>query len=154
MEGDEAKLVEMVALAKKYNASLYVDEAHSLGFYGATGAGMCEDLGISSDVDVIMGTFSKSLATIGGFVAADKNIINFLKHNSRTLIFSASITPASTGCVLAALDVMRDEPWRKEQLWANTKRAIDGFKKQDSTQGTPLHLSFLFLSATMTKHSC
>ncbi|GAT64210.1 serine palmitoyltransferase [Paludibacter jiangxiensis] len=129
MEGDEAKLVEMVALAKKYNASLYVDEAHSLGFYGATGAGLCEDLGISKDVDLIMGTFSKSLATIGGFVAADNHIINFLKHNSRTLIFSASITPASTGCVLAALDVMRDEPWRKEQLWANTKRALEGFKK-------------------------
>jgi 8-amino-7-oxononanoate synthase len=129
MEGDEAKLPEMVGLAKKYNASLMVDEAHTLGFYGETGAGICEHFGLTDDVDVIMGTFSKSLATIGGFVAADHNIINFLKHNSRTLIFSASITPASTGCVLAALDVMRDEPWRKEQLWANTHHALAGFKK-------------------------
>ena len=74
-----------------------------------------------------MGTFSKSLGTIGGFVAADSNIINFLKHNSRTLIFSASITPASTACVLAALDVMAEETWRKDALWANTKRATEGF---------------------------
>lgn len=129
MEGDIAKLPEIVDLAKKYNASIMVDEAHTLGFFGKTGAGICEEYGISDDVDVIMGTFSKSLATIGGFVAADKSIINYLKHNSRTLIFSASITPASTGCVLAALDVMADETWRRDQLWANTKHALDSFKK-------------------------
>ena len=129
MEGDVAKLPQMVELAKKYNASLYVDEAHSLGVFGKTGAGVCEHFGLSNDVDLIMGTFSKSLGTIGGFVAADENIINYLKHTSRTLIFSASITPASTGCVLAALDVMEEETWRKDALWANTNRAKEGFLK-------------------------
>jgi 8-amino-7-oxononanoate synthase len=129
MEGDVTKLPEIVELSKKYNASIMVDEAHSLGVFGKTGAGVCEHFGATNDVDLIMGTFSKSLGTIGGFIAADKNIINFLKHHSRTLIFSASITPASTGCVLAALDVMEDEPWRMEALWANTVRAKAGFLK-------------------------
>ena len=129
MEGDVAKLPHMVELAKKYNAALYVDEAHSLGVLGKTGAGVCEHFGVSDDVDLIMGTFSKSLGTIGGFIAADENIINALKHTSRTLIFSASITPASTGCVLAALDVMEEETWRKDALWANTNRAKEGFLK-------------------------
>jgi 8-amino-7-oxononanoate synthase len=127
MEGDVARLPEIVALSKKYNASIYVDEAHALGVFGKTGAGTCEHFGVSKDVDLIMGTFSKSLGTIGGFVASDNNIINYLKHNSRTLIFSASITPASTGCVLAALDVMAEETWRKDALWANTARAKAGF---------------------------
>lgn len=129
MEGDVTKLPEIVELSKKYNASIMVDEAHSLGVFGKTGAGVCEHFGATNDVDLIMGTFSKSLGTIGGFIAADKNIINFLKHHSRTLIFSASITPASTGCVLAALDVMEDEPWRMEALWRNTERAKAGFLK-------------------------
>ncbi|MDR0812225.1 MAG: pyridoxal phosphate-dependent aminotransferase family protein [Paludibacter sp.] len=128
MEGDVANLPVIVELAQKYNASVMVDEAHSLGVFGKTGAGVCEHFGLTDEVDLIMGTFSKSLGTIGGFVAADKNIINYLKHTSRTLIFSASITPASTGCVLAALDVMAEETWRKDQLWANTHRAMDGFK--------------------------
>ena len=127
MEGDVAKLPRMVELSKKYNASIMVDEAHSLGVFGKTGAGVCEHFGASNDVDLIMGTFSKSLGTIGGFVASDEKIINYLKHNSRTLIFSASITPASTGCVLAALDVMEEETWRKDTLWANTHRAKAGF---------------------------
>ena len=129
MEGDVVKLPELVELAKKYNASVMVDEAHSLGVFGKTGAGVCEHFGLTNEVDLIMGTFSKSLGTIGGFIASDKNIINYLKHNSRTLIFSASITPASTGCVLAALDVMAEETWRKDALWANTARAKEGFLK-------------------------
>lgn len=129
MEGDMATLPEIVALSKKYNASIYVDEAHSLGVFGKTGAGICEHFGATDDVDLIMGTFSKSLGTIGGFVAADNNIINFLKHHSRTLIFSASISPAATGCVLAALDVMAEETWRKDALWANTNRAKEAFLK-------------------------
>ncbi len=120
MEGDVVKLPEIVELSKKYNASIMVDEAHSLGVYGKSGAGVCDHFGVTNDVDLVMGTFSKSLATIGGFIAADKHIINYLKHNSRTLIFSASITPASTGCVLAALDVMEKETWRMDALWANT----------------------------------
>lgn len=129
MEGDVTKLPEIVALSKKYNASIYVDEAHSLGVFGKTGAGVCEHFGCTNDVDLIMGTFSKSLGTIGGFIAADNNIINFLKHHSRTLIFSASITPASAGCVIAALDVMKDEPWRQQALWDNTNRSKEGFLK-------------------------
>ena len=129
MEGDMARLQDMIALSKKYNASIMVDEAHSLGVFGKNGAGICEHFNASENVDLIMGTFSKSLGTIGGFIAADESIINYLKHNSRTLIFSASITPASTGCVLAALDVMAAETWRKDALWANTYRALDGFKK-------------------------
>ena len=129
MEGDVAKLPEIVALSKKYNASIFVDEAHSLGVFGKTGAGICEHFGATDDVDFIMGTFSKSLGTIGGFVAADETIINYLKHNSRTLIFSASITPASTACVIEALNVMADETWRMDALWNNTHRAKDAFVK-------------------------
>lgn len=129
MEGDITKLPEIVELSKKYNASIMVDEAHSLGIFGKTGAGICEHFNATPDVDLIMGTFSKSLGTIGGFIAADKHIINYLKHNSRTLLFSASITPASTGCVLAALDVMAEETWRKDKLWENTARAKEGFLK-------------------------
>ena len=129
MEGDIVRLPEVVELAKRYNASIMVDEAHSLGVFGAHGAGICEHFGLTQDVDVIMGTFSKSLGTIGGFVAADKEIINYLKHNSRTLIFSASITPASTGCVLAALDVLAEETWRMEALWRNTRQALEGFRQ-------------------------
>ncbi|MCE1156450.1 MAG: pyridoxal phosphate-dependent aminotransferase family protein [Bacteroidales bacterium] len=129
MEGDVAKLPEIVALAKKYNASIFVDEAHSLGVFGKTGAGICEHFGATGDVDLIMGTFSKSLGTIGGFIAADENIINYLKHNSRTLIFSASITPASTACVIEALNVMEDEHWRMDALWNNTHRAKEAFIK-------------------------
>jgi 8-amino-7-oxononanoate synthase len=128
MEGDVAKLPEMVALAKKYNASLMIDEAHSLGVFGEKGKGLCSHFGLSDDIDLIMGTFSKSLATIGGFIAADNDIINYLKHTSRTLIFSASITPASTASVLAALDVMEEETWRQENLWKITKHSLEAFR--------------------------
>ncbi len=130
MEGDVCKLPEMVKLAKKYNASIMIDEAHSLGFFGEHGGGVCEHFGLSDDVELIMGTFSKSLATIGGFVASNHDVINYLRHNSRTFIFSASITPAATGAVLAALDVMQEETWRPKQLWANTHRMIEAFKKE------------------------
>ncbi len=130
MEGDVCKLPEMVKLAKKYNASIMIDEAHSLGFFGEHGGGVCEHFGLQDDVELIMGTFSKSLATIGGFVASNHDVINYLRHNSRTFIFSASITPAATGAVLAALDVMQEETWRPKQLWANTHRMIEAFKKE------------------------
>ncbi|MCL1867506.1 MAG: pyridoxal phosphate-dependent aminotransferase family protein [Paludibacter sp.] len=127
MEGDVANIPEMLKLAKKYKASLYIDEAHSLGVFGQNGRGICNHFGVTDDVDLIMGTFSKSLGTIGGFIAADKTTIESIKHISRTLIFSASITPASTGCVLAALDVMEEETWRQKALWENTKHAKDAF---------------------------
>jgi 8-amino-7-oxononanoate synthase len=136
MEGDVVKLPQIVELSKKYNASIMVDEAHSLGVFGKTGAGVCEHFGVSDDVDLIMGTFSKSLGTIGGFIAADESIINYLKHNSRTLIFSASITPASTACVIEALNVMEDEKWRYDALWANTHRAKAGFENAGFEIGT------------------
>jgi 8-amino-7-oxononanoate synthase len=127
MEGDVANVPKMVELSKKYNASIMIDEAHSLGVFGEEGRGICNHFGLDKDIDLIMGTFSKSLGTIGGFIAADETTINYLKHTSRTLIFSASITPASTGCVLAALEVMKEERWRQDALWANTKRAKEGF---------------------------
>lgn len=129
MEGDVAKLPEIVELAKKYKASVMIDEAHSLGFFGEYGAGICEHFGLTDDVELIMGTFSKSLATIGGFVASNHDVINYLRHNSRTFIFSASITPQAAGAVLAALDVMKEETWRPKQLWANTHRMLEEFRE-------------------------
>ena len=103
MEGDLAKLPEIVRLKHKYNASIMVDEAHGLGVFGKQGRGVCNHFGLTDEVDLIMGTFSKSLASIGGFIAADKSIINWLKHNSRTYIFSASATPAATAAAMEAL---------------------------------------------------
>lgn len=135
MEGDLAKLPEMVDLAKKYNASIMIDEAHSLGVFGETGAGVCEHFGVQNDVELVMGTFSKSLATIGGFIASNKDVINYLKHNSRTLIFSASITPAAAGAVLAALEVMEEEKWRQKALWNNTHRMLQAFKDKGFETG-------------------
>ena len=135
MEGDLAKLPEMVDLAKKYNASIMIDEAHSLGVFGETGAGVCEHFGVQNDVELVMGTFSKSLATIGGFIASNKDVINYLKHNSRTLIFSASITPAAAGAVLAALEVMEEEKWRQKALWDNTHRMLQAFKDKGFETG-------------------
>jgi 8-amino-7-oxononanoate synthase len=135
MEGDLAKLPEMVDLAKKYNASIMIDEAHSLGVFGETGAGVCEHFGVQNDVELVMGTFSKSLATIGGFIASNKDVINYLKHNSRTLIFSASITPAAAGAVLAALEVMAEEKWRQKALWDNTHRMLQAFKDKGFETG-------------------
>ena len=128
MEGDITKLPEIVALSKKYNASIYVDEAHSLGVFGKQGRGICDHFGLTTDIDLIMGTFSKSLASIGGFIAADESIINWLRHSTRPYIFSASITPAATASVLAALEIMKSEPERIENLWKVTHIALDGFK--------------------------
>ncbi len=128
MEGDIINLPEIVGLAKKYNASIMVDDAHSIGVIGKNGAGTASHFGLSDDVDLIMGTFSKSLASLGGFIAADKEIINFLKHNSRSLIFSASMTPASAASVLAALDIMESEPERIAHLWKLTEFALNAFK--------------------------
>ncbi len=128
MEGDVTKLPEIVALCKKYNANVYVDEAHSLGVFGKQGRGICDHFGLSKEVDVIMGTFSKSLASIGGFCAADESVINFLRHNARPYIFSASITPAATASALAALEIMKSEPERMEHLWKITKMALEGFR--------------------------
>jgi len=123
MEGDIAKLPEIVKLAEKYNASIMVDDAHGLGVLGRNGAGTADHFGLTDKVDLIMGTFSKSLASIGGFIAADNNTINYLKHNARSLIFSASIAPANAASVIAAVDLIQKEPQRIQQLWDNTEYA-------------------------------
>lgn len=129
MEGDLAKLPEIVRLKHKYNASIMVDEAHGLGVFGKQGRGVCNHFGLTDEVDLIMGTFSKSLASIGGFIAADKSIINWLKHNSRTYIFSASATPAATAAAMEALHIIQNEPERLENLWKITRYALKRFKE-------------------------
>lgn len=120
MEGDLANLPEIVKLAEKYKANIMVDDAHGLGVVGANGRGTADHFGLTDKVDLIMGTFSKSLASIGGFIASDNDTINFLKHNARSLIFSASIAPANAASALAALDIMEQEPERLQKLWDNT----------------------------------
>jgi 8-amino-7-oxononanoate synthase len=129
MEGDIINLPEVVKLAEKYDASIMVDDAHSLGVIGKNGSGTASHFGLTDKVDLIMGTFSKSFASLGGFIAADKEVINFIKHNSRTLIFSASMTPASAATVLATIDIMENEPERISHLWEMTKYALKGFKE-------------------------
>lgn len=128
MEGDVANLPKICELAKKYNAAVYVDEAHGIGVFGNQGRGTCDHFGVTKDVDLIMGTFSKSFAALGGFIATDSVTANYLRHNSRSYIFSASITPASTAAVNAALDIMESEPERNEHLWKVTNYALEGFR--------------------------
>ena len=128
MEGDIAKLDEIANLAKKYNASVFVDDAHSLGVLGPAGQGTSAHFNITHKVDLIMGTFSKSLASIGGFIAADKKVVEYLKHHARSLMFSASISPAATASALAALKVLKNEPERLEKLWQNTNYTLEAFK--------------------------
>ncbi|MCE2616380.1 MAG: serine palmitoyltransferase [Phocaeicola sp.] len=128
MEGDLANLPEIVRLKEKYNASIMVDEAHGLGVFGHQGKGVCDYFGLTDEVDVIMGTFSKSLASIGGFVAADHDTINWLRHNSRTYIFSASLTPASTAAAIEALHIIKEDEQRRKNLWNITNYALDRFR--------------------------
>ena len=129
MEGDVANLTEITRLAKKYNANVMVDEAHGIGVLGKHGRGTCDHFGVSKDVDLIMGTFSKSFAALGGFIASDKDTINYLRHNARTYIFSASCTPGSIAAANAALDIMLTEPERMDNLWKLTNYALDGFRQ-------------------------
>ncbi|MBO4662830.1 MAG: aminotransferase class I/II-fold pyridoxal phosphate-dependent enzyme [Bacteroidaceae bacterium] len=129
MEGDLAKLPQIIELKKKYNASVMVDEAHGLGVFGRQGRGTCDHFGLTDDVDLIMGTFSKSLASIGGFIASDKETINLIRHTSRTYIFSASNTPAATAAALEALHILQTEPERQENLWKITNYALEQFKE-------------------------
>ena len=124
MEGDIAKLPDIVEVAKKYNATIMVDEAHSLGVFGENGRGLVNYFGLQNDIELIMGTFSKSFASLGGFIASDSDTIDYLRHNARSLIFSASITPASTASVIAALELMEQEPEMLKKLWENTEFAL------------------------------
>lgn len=128
MDGDIAKLPAIVEIAEKYNATIMVDDAHSLGVLAKDGSGTAAHFGLTDKVDLIMATFSKSMASLGGFIASDFNTINYLKHNARSLIFSASMTPASTATVLAALDIMAQEPERIKNLWDLSYYALKGFK--------------------------
>ena len=130
MEGDLAKLPEIVELKHKYNCSLMVDEAHGLGVFGKQGRGVCDHFGLTDEVDLIMGTFSKSLASIGGFIAGDADTINFLRHSCRTYLFSASDTPAATAAALEALHILQEEPSRLEHLWDVTNYALKRFKEE------------------------
>ncbi len=135
MEGDIVRLPELVELAEKYDATIMVDDAHSIGVIGKNGTGTASHFGLTDKVDLIMGTFSKSLASLGGFIASDKYTINYIKHNSRSLIFSASMTPASAAAVMTAIDIMTSEPERIEQLWLNTNYALKGFKEMGFDTG-------------------
>ena len=116
MEGDIADLRGVVRLAKPYGARVYVDEAHGIGVLGPTGAGAAEHLGVLDDMDIVMGTFSKSLASVGGFVAADRSVIDYLKHTARPFVFSASLPPASVAAVAMSLQIMKQEPERRNHL--------------------------------------
>ncbi len=120
MEGDLVNLPEIVKLSEEFGANIMVDDAHSLGVIGKNGSGTASHFGLTDEVDLIMGTFSKSLASLGGFIAADKDTIEFIKHRARSLMFSASMPPASVASVIAALDIIEEEPERIEKLWENT----------------------------------
>ena len=129
MEGDLCKLPAIVELKHKYdNVVIMVDEAHGIGVFGKQGRGVCDHFNLTNEVDIIMGTFSKSLASIGGFVAADKVIINYLRHTARTYIFSASDTPAATASALEALHIIQKEPKRIKALWEVTNYALMKFR--------------------------
>jgi len=157
MEGDVANLPEIVRLAKQYNASVMVDEAHAIGVFGKGGRGTCNHFGVANDVDLIMGTFSKSFASLGGFIACDKEITNYLRHHSRSYIFTASITPASTAAANAALDIMESEPERQEHLWEITNYALEGFRNMGceigntSTPIIPLFIRDNFKTFAITR---
>jgi 8-amino-7-oxononanoate synthase len=129
MEGDIADLPGIVKLAEEFEATVMIDDAHAIGVIGEQGSGTASHFGLTNKVDLIMGTFSKSLASLGGFIASDFDTINYMKHHSRSLIFSASITPASAAAVLAALEIIKSEPERIAKLWELTHYTLDNFKK-------------------------
>ena len=146
MEGDVANLKGITQLANKYKATVMVDEAHAIGVLGNQGRGTCNHFEVTDDIDLIMGTFSKSFAALGGFIASDKDTINFLRHHARSYIFSASCTPASIAAASASLDIMLNEPERIDDLWKLTHYALDGFRQmgceigQTSTPIIPLFI--------------
>jgi 8-amino-7-oxononanoate synthase len=157
MEGDIAPLPDICRLARQYNAAVMVDDAHGIGVLGTHGAGTASHFGLTDQVDLIMGTFSKSLASLGGFIAGDAATIDYLKHHSRTLIFSASMSPANAGAALAALDIMINEPERMQQLWHVTERMQQGLLALGFDLGKsqspilPVHVGSLMTAITMCK---
>lgn len=136
MEGDLADLPEIIKLVKKHNTRIMVDDAHALGVMGKNGGGTCEHFNLTKEADLIMGTFSKSLASIGGFIAGDADIIHYIKHHARSLIFSASFPPSCAASVLAALEIIEKEPERRERLWKNTEKMHKEFKRLGFDTGT------------------
>lgn len=136
MSGDIADLPPLIEVAKEHDALVYVDEAHSLGVLGRGGRGTVHHFGVNDDVDIVMGTFSKSLGSMGGFIAGDAQMVEFLKHRARCLIFTAALAPAVAGAVLRALEVMQEEPERIDQLWRNTRKMHEGFKSIGFKIGT------------------
>src|SRR6056297_362799 len=143
MDGDIAKLDDIVNLAKKYDSRVYVDDAHSIGVLNKDGGGTAKYFGLENEVDLVMGTFSKSLASVGGFIAGNSKVIDYIKHHARSLIFSASLPPGSAGAVMGALDIMEKEPERIEKLWDNTEYMLKGFQEMGYNTGdseTPIIL--------------
>ena len=135
MEGDIVPLPEMVALAEKYDADIMIDDAHALGVLGHQGRGTADHFGLTDQVDLIMGTFSKSFGSLGGFIAADFEIINYIKHNARSLIFSASMPPSNVASVSKAIDIMLEEPERIQHLWEVSHYALKQFKERGFDTG-------------------
>jgi len=127
MEGTLSPLPEIVRLAKEYEARVMVDDAHAVGVFGANGRGTSEHFGLEDDVDIVMGTFSKSFGSLGGFIAANARVIDYIKHHSRALIFSASMPPAAVGSVIAALEIIQEEPERRARLWEIVRKMKSAF---------------------------
>ncbi len=146
MEGDIAPLDKIVPIVKKYQCRLMVDDAHAVGVLGKNGRGTAEYFEVENEVDLIMGTFSKSFATIGGFVVGDQKVITFIRHQARPLIFSAAIPPTAAATVLAALKIIKSEPERRERLWRNTRKMIAGLRSMGydigntATPIVPIHI--------------
>ncbi|MDZ7376699.1 MAG: aminotransferase class I/II-fold pyridoxal phosphate-dependent enzyme, partial [candidate division KSB1 bacterium] len=135
MEGDIVKLPELVKAAKKYNARIMIDDAHSCGVLGKTGRGTGEHFGLTDDIDLIMGTFSKSFASIGGFIAGERKVIDYIKHHARSFIFSASMPPSAVATVSKAVDILIAEPERLERLWKNTRKMKQGLTEMGYDTG-------------------
>ncbi len=159
MEGDLINLPEIIRLKKKYNATVMVDEAHGLGVFGRQGRGVCDHFGLSDEVDLIMGTFSKSLAAVGGFIASDKYTINWLRHNCRTYMFSASNTPAATAAAMEALHIIQNDPEIIKRLWEVTDYALTRFREEGFEIGQtespiiPLYVRDASLTFVVTKRA-
>ncbi len=135
MEGDIADLPGIVELAQKYGSRVMVDDAHAIGVLGENGRGTAEYYGLEDEVDLVMGTFSKSFASLGGFIAGEEYVINYIQHFARSLIFSASMPPANVAAVSAALDIIINEPERRQRLWDNTHRMLNGLKEMGYDTG-------------------
>jgi 8-amino-7-oxononanoate synthase len=146
VEGDLAPLDQMIPLAKKHGARLMVDEAHAVGVMGRHGRGTAEHFGVEDQVDLLMGTFSKTFASIGGYVVGDAEVVSFIRHTARTVLFSAAIPPAATATVIETLRILQAEPERREHLWKNARRMSDGLRGMGYNLGTsvtpimPIHI--------------